>query len=98
MDLEPVLSRAEFAAYGGVVTGVSQHLVGAAFVDCLNVWTGRLGELGTRWPLAKVTFTDGSTADAYDILSLHGVVARDDNWIIALDSNGTIKAGRGMSF
>ena len=97
METEPVISRAEFAAYGGVVSGVSQHLVGTAFVDSMNMTTFRLGELASRWGLDLVSFTSGSTADAYDILSIHPVIARDGNHILALDSNGSLKVGSGLT-
>ena len=97
MDAEPVISRAEFAAYGGVVSGVGQHLVGTAFVDAMNMTTFRLGELATRWVLDLATFTDGSTADAYDTLSIHPIIARDGHRILWLDSNGNMKVGEGIS-
>lgn len=95
---EPVLTRAEFAAYGGLATGVSQHLVGTAFVDCLNISTLRLGEANTWWVLALASFTDGGTADAsYDIYSIHTLFGRDTTWIVWLDSNGSVKAGWGYT-
>lgn len=97
MDVEPTITRAEFAAYGGVVTAVSPHLTGTAFVDAMNVNTHRLGEMNSRWSLDAVAFTDGSTADSYDILSTHAVVARDGNMVLCLDSNGSLKVGRGLA-
>lgn len=97
MDAEPTITRAEFAAYGGVVTAVSPHLTGTAFVDAMNMSTMRLGELASRWSLDAVAFTDGSTADTYDILSTHAVVARDGNHVLCLDTNGSLKVGSGLT-
>lgn len=91
---EPVLTRAEFAAYGGLATGVSQHLVGTAFVDCLNISTLRLGEANTRWALALTSFDAGSTADAYDLYYIYPIFGRDENQLLCLDSNGSVKIGR----
>ena len=96
MDVEPTITRVEFAAYGGVVTAVSPHLTGTAFVDAMNIRTHRLGEMNSRWVLDAVAFTDGSTADTYDTLSVHAVVARDGNQVLWLDSAGNLKVGAGL--
>lgn len=96
MDVEPTITRAEFAAYGGVVTAVSPHLTGTAFVDAMNISTHRLGEMNSRWVCSPVTFVGGGSADTYDSLSVHAVIARDGNQVLWLDSNGNLKVGAGL--
>lgn len=91
---EPVIVKADFPDYAGLITAASPHVIGTGFVDSMNVSTEYPGQLEARNGIRRVSFSGAGSADAYDVLALYILNRPDYDYAIYLDSNGGVKYGR----
>lgn len=91
---EPLIVRADFPDYAGLITAASPHVIGTGFVDTMNVSTEFPGQVEARNGIRRVSYSGAGSADANDVLALYTLNGPDYDYHIYLDSAGQVKYGR----
>ncbi len=88
------LSKLVIQDWPGRISAVSPHAVGTGALVQNNLVSTIPGQLKVRKGMRPVTWTNTMDTSTFDILSAHRYRRPAENWVIYLDSNGAVIAGR----